>query len=249
MNDRHDSKLNFLIILIFMLSCNTRQIENESKGNSNTDTISDKTVLVDTISICPEIVETFVDSLSIGRKGETKIELIKHSVFDEIYVIVKFYTKGPDYWYHQNTYLYEGTSLMGFEPQISDFNNDKFNDITFISATAARGANEVRRLFIYDDQEKKLISILNSEDYPNMQYNKELDCIDAFLVHGASTTVFAKIINDSLKTFAYVENNIDFHTIFIVDKNGSEKQLNKVKSKGIYVRFKNFKPLEVYVKE
>jgi hypothetical protein len=32
-----------------------------------------------------------------------------------------------------NTYSYETTAMMGFEPVISDFNNDNFNDITFIS--------------------------------------------------------------------------------------------------------------------
>ena len=70
---------------------------------------------------------------------------------------------------------------MGFEPNISDFNNDNFKDITFISGSAARGANEVRRLFIYDNQNRELISIVNSQNYPNMQYNKELNCIDAFI--------------------------------------------------------------------
>jgi hypothetical protein len=241
-------KINFLFFLIFIVSCTPRQ--HESKRTSVTaDTISSKTVLTDTINPNTEIIETFVDSLNIGKKGETKIELIKHRVFDEIYVIIKFYTKGTKYWYRQNTYLYECTAIQSFNPIISDFNNDKFNDITFISSTAARGANEVRRLFIYNDNEKQLISIVNSDDFPNMQYNNELDCIDAFLVHGTSTTVFAKITKDSLKSFANVYNDMDFHTVTIDDKNGKEKVIKKVKSKGVYIRFKNFNPLEEYSEE
>lgn len=133
------------------------------------------------------IIEIFVDSLNIGVKGKCKVELIKHRVYDDVFVIIKFYvkgrntTKGTEHWMNTNTYSYETTAMMGFEPVISHFNNDNFNDITFISGTAARGANEVRRLFIYDNQNKNLVSIVNSEDYPNMLYNKKLDCIDAFL--------------------------------------------------------------------
>jgi len=34
--------------------------------------------------------------------------------------------------------------------------------------------------------------MVNAEEYPNMLYNKELDCIDAFLIHGGTSTVFFK---------------------------------------------------------
>lgn len=193
-----------------------------------------------------EIIETFTDSLNIGEKGKCKIELIKHRVFDNTYIIVKFYTMGPYYWYIQNTYLYKCDALMDLTPNISDFNNDKFNDITFISATAARGANEVRRLFIYDDYEKKLISIVNSEDYPNMLYNKELDCIDAFLVYGGCSTVFLKINGDSLKEFASVEL-MDGMTVKEIDKNGKESIIfHDRKNKDEFIRFKSYKPLKKY---
>jgi hypothetical protein len=239
-------KLGFPFLLIFIISCTTKQTTKESKNNLALDTITNKNILADTAYPNTEILETFVDSMNIGKKGKTKVELIKHRVFDDIYVIVKFYTKGPSYWYHQNTYMYEGTGLREFEPNISDYNNDKYNDISFISATAARGANEVRRLFIYEDYEKKLISIANSEEYPNMLYNEELDCIDAFLVHGTSSTEFARIVEDSLKTFASVYNGLDFHTISRVDTRGNRKEIKKVKSRGEYIRFKNFDPLEQY---
>jgi hypothetical protein len=106
-----------------------------------------------------EIIEIFIDSLHIGEVGKTKVEIIIHRIFDNVYVARKFYTKGPDYWYHQNTYMYECTPLVGLDVTMSDFTNDKYNDLTFVSAIGARGANEIRRLFLYDHQEKKLVSV------------------------------------------------------------------------------------------
>jgi hypothetical protein len=185
-------------------------------------------------------------------KGICKIELIKHRVYDDIFVIIKFYIKGrnttkdPEFWMNTNTYSYETSAMMGFEPVISDFNNDKFNDITFISGTAARGANEVRRLLIYDNQNKNLVSIVNSEDYPNMLYNKKLDCIDAFLVSGGCSTVFLNIEGDSLKKFASVEF-MDGLTVTTYDKNGNGKIIMEDKTNiAGYIRYLNFNPLIEY---
>lgn len=232
-------KLNILIILIFILSCTASPTDNEIKDVSIADTTNTNT----------EIIETFVDSLNIGEKGKNKVELIKHRVFDDTYVIVKFYRKAtvPNRWFNANTYILQCNAMQGLLPNITDFNNDNFNDITFISAQAARGANEVRRLFVYDDYERALISIVNSEDYPNMLYNKELNCIDAFLFHGGTSTVFARIKGDSLKEFASV--HIDSHrTVYEVDKFGKDKLLrrDKINPEDVYIRYINYKPLKAY---
>lgn len=232
-------KLNILIILIFILSCTASPTDNEIKDVSIADTTNTNT----------EIIETFVDSLNIGEKGKNKVELIKHRVFDDTYVIVKFYRKAtvPNRWFNANTYIVQCNAMQGLLPNITDFNNDNFNDITFISAQAARGANEVRRLFVYDDYERALISIVNSEDYPNMLYNKELNCIDAFLFHGGTSTVFARIKGDSLKEFASV--HIDSHrTVYEVDKFGKDKLLrrDKINPEDVYIRYINYKPLKAY---
>ena len=152
----------------------------------------------------------------------------------------------PETWLVQNNYSYETTALMGFEANISDFNNDGFNDITFISGTAARGANEVRRLFIFDQQKQELISMVNSQQYPNMVYNKELDCIDAFLVYGGCSTVFLNIEGDSLKPFASVELS-DGLTVTTYDKKGKATIIKKDKTNQAgYTRYKNFNPLKEY---
>jgi hypothetical protein len=248
-----------ILILTTLLFCNSNQEMKKHIDRPDTTEIANSKAPSDDIqngdTLKTEIIETFVDSLKIGEKGKCKVELIKHRVYDDKFVIIKFYikarhtTQDPETWMNTNIYSYETNAMTGFEPNISDFNNDNYNDITFISGTAARGANEVRRLFIYDNQMQELISIVNSQDYPNMLYNKELDCIDAFMVHGASTTVFAKISGDRLTTFATVQNSEYFHTINLVDENGNERELYKVKSKGVYVRHKNFKPLIEYEDE
>lgn len=244
------------IPLAILLSCNTKQQkQNVAKDSENTeisklDTFSVNKQHEDTLNT--EILEEFIDSLSIGEKGNCKIELIKHRVYDDMYVIIKFYTKGkyttnePESWMIQNNYSYETNTLMRFMPNIADFNNDNFNDITFISGNAARGANEVRRLFVYDDQKQELISIVNSQDYPNMLYNKELDCIDAFLVYGGCSTVFLNLQEDSLKKFASVELDNGL-TVSTFNKNGEEKIILTDKAnKASHIRYKNFKPLKEY---
>ena len=153
-----------------LFSCNSKQGSKKAIDKVETGTIKNNdTSLAEKQIVATSntaIIDTFIDSLNIGEKGKCKIELIKHRVYDDIYVIIKFYIKGsnsikdPETWMVQNNYCYETTTLMGFEPNISDFNNDSFNDITFISGTAARGANEIRRLFIYDNKNRSWYQLL-----------------------------------------------------------------------------------------
>lgn len=244
------------IILIILFSCNSNhETKKKIVKADTTEIVKNEISAVDSQNedtVNTEILEIFVDSLNIGEKGKCKVQLIKHRVYDDNFVIIKFYIKGrhttksPETWMNTNTYCYETNAMMGFEPNISDFNNDNFNDITFISGTAARGANEVRRLFIYDNQEQRLISIVNSQDYPNMLYNKELNCIDAFLVYGGCSTVFLNIEGDSLKEFASVEL-FEGLTVTTYDKRGKAKIIRKDKTyDASYIRYKNFNPLKEY---
>ncbi len=247
-----------IIILTILLSCNSNQNAKKQIGKLNATQIIKSTVNLDDNKSLDksntEILETFIDSVNIGEKGKCKVELIKRRVNDDNFVTIKFYIKGkytikdPKVWMITNTYCYETSSLMGFEPNILDFNNDNFNDITFISGSAARGANEIRRLFIYDNKNQDLISILNSQDFPNMLYNKELNCIDAFIVTGGTSTHFARINKDSLIEFASIYNDNN-RTVYETDKYGRKKILFKNKNidtKNINVRYKNYKPLKEY---
>ena len=254
---KHFFNISLIVISFLLMFCSTKQDRNE---NNKTKISNQKDSVISEKNSKNQIIETFVDSLNIGNKGQCKVELVRYGrqelrgkdIFDNIHNSIKFYTKKTDFWELKNEYTYEGTIANGFEPNISDFNNDGFNDITIISATAARGANQMRRLFIYDKQQNQLISILNSYEYPNMRFNKKLNCIDGFMIYGSgAATVFGRIIKDSIKAFASVENDINFHTVYEIDKNGVSKEISKIPNKNhdieeVYIRHNNYKPLEKY---
>lgn len=246
-------KPSLVLILVSLLSCKERQdsemlaaaadtVDTVAAMGSTHPSVEDPSHPADSIKRS----EFFADSLRIGKRGHNKIELSGYSNSDTSYVIIKFFSKQKDQWALKNEYQYEKTGLVGCDPKLSDFNNDGLNDLTYISAEAARGANEVRRLFIYDKARDRLISMKNAEDYPNMQYNKELNCIDAFLIYGGCSTVFLHIKGDSLKPFASVEL-VDGLTVTTYDKQGNEKIIfQDSTNKAGYVRFKNYKPLKEY---
>lgn len=238
------------MVLVFLISCQTRQ-EKTVLVTSSLDTIP----FVDTTQMPNEGVfinnakqpeEFFVDSLNIGRKSFNKIEILKYRTLDSNYVVIKFYTKQDGKWHIKNDIQSEKDGVVGCDPKLADFNNDGLNDMTYISAVAARGANEVRQLFIYDKHQDKLIFLKNSDDYPNLLYNIELNCIDAFLVYGGCSTVFLNISGDSLKEFASVEL-FEGLTVRTYDKNGKETIiLQDTTNKSGYIRYKNFRPLKEY---
>lgn len=240
---------SLIIILTILFSCNLNQEPEKITNKVNTIEISssESFFIEDQSSAASktEIIETFIDSVNIGEMRQCKIELIKHRVNEDNYIIIKFYRKEANTWYIQNTYCYETNALMEFKPNISDFNNDNFNDITFISGSAMRAANEIRRLFIYDKEQQKLISILNSEDFPNIQYNQELNCIDALIFTGGTSTHFARIKGDSLIEFARVLCD-DFRTVYEIDKFGNERIISKDSMINFdhMGRYINYKPLK-----
>lgn len=195
-----------------------------------------------------ELLERFTDSLHVGKPSRNKIELLHFRNPDSNYVLIRFYTKTKNnLWHLKQKFHFLKDDDSGCFTELSDFNNDGFKDLTYKSALAARGANDIRNLFIYDPGKDQLVYMKNSENYPNMLYNKKLNCIDAFLVHGGSTTVFLKIKRDSLKEFASV-NLDDKINVQVIDKNGNKKYLirNRKNTFEVYTRFKNFSPLIPY---
>jgi len=144
---------------------------------------------------------------------------------------------------NNSTWLKDGIS--GLQAELADFNNDGYKDVTFVSATAAMGANEIRRLFIYDAVSDSLKFIRNSMDYPNLRYNPKLDCIDGFRVYGGSSTDFLRLQGDSLFMFATVA----LYEGVVVTTFGADPQGKVVHQDPTYeggcIRFNNYSPLQV----
>lgn len=199
-----------------------------------------------------ELVESFSDAEKIGVPRKNKIEISNYKKSKRNLAVIKFYSLGENNeWKLKQNFEFEKDDLTGCDPQISDFNNDGLKDVTYVSDVAARGANEVRKLFIYDKKKDELVYIKNSEEYPNMLYDKNLNCLNSFMIHGTSTTVFLKIEGDKLREFARVGNDGFARTVYLINKSGKEKVLrkDKITVDDIYTRYKTFSPLTAYTEE
>jgi len=201
-----------------------------------------------------EILESYSDERNIGRRRQNKIEIdiVNNGPFRGYHptnlAVIRFYSrKSSQKWKLKQTLEIEDDAVGEADPKFSDFNNDGFKDVTLVSGVAARGANEIRTLLIYDAVEDRLIHVKNSENYPNIRYNRTLKCIDAFLVYGGTSTVFLRLKGDMLMEFASVENFDGRRTVSLRDTDGNEKIIKerKIREDQLYDRFENFAPLVV----
>jgi hypothetical protein len=199
----------------------------------------------------PNLVESFSDASKIARRGQNKIEIdilqkpgVDSASRPNQVAIVRFYAKDQSKtWVLRQTLEIESHSLADADPEIDDFNGDGMRDVTFRSNSAARGANEVRTLLIYDNENDLLVHIKNSEDYPNLQYNNTLNCIDSWMVHGASTTVFLRLDGDTLKEFASVSTGSE-RVVTVIQADGLERvvRTDKMAEADVYTRYRTFDP-------
>ena len=192
-------------------------------------------------------IESFTDDSHIGVPHKNKVELNNYKRSSGNLAVIKFFSlTDKKEWKLKQTFEFEKDDLTDCEPHIEDFNNDGFKDFTYNSNVAARGANEIRKLFIYDKKNNELVYIKNSEKYPNMAYNKKLDCIDAWRVYGGTSTDFLRIDGDVLREFASVENFDGKRTVTVIDSKGRQRVIrrDKITDDDLYTRYNNFKPLE-----
>jgi hypothetical protein len=167
-----------------------------------------------------EIEERIVDSLSLGKTGQFKITIRQtRKNLNEVFVEFELFENRSDKWVKKQNYKAQKDGITPLDLKFSDFNGDHFNDMTFKSGIAARGANELRSLFLFNKTKGKLIEIKNSTSYPNLLYNNELNCIDSWAIYGGSSTYFLRIENDSLKAFAEVQLFDDTLKVKELDKN------------------------------
>lgn len=192
-------------------------------------------------------LEHFMDERRIGHRGKNKIEIRCFNRGRKRLAEITFYSRSEfGAWFERQSFRFEKDDLLGCDPVVEDFNNDGLRDFTYRSAVAARGANEVRRLFIYDKEKDELVHINNSQEYPNLAYNKKLNCIDSFMIHGASSTVFLRIEGDTLKEFASVGTGLE-RVVTVTDQFGEERVISREKMnpdnyEEIYRRFSTYSP-------
>lgn len=198
-----------------------------------------------------ELLKSFTENSKIGVPHKNKIELSLFEGAKNNVVELKFYSLGKNKeWNSKQTVQLENYGALPLNAELKDFNNDGFKDLTYVSGIAARGANEIRNLLIYDKTKDELVYIKNSGDYPNLLYNKELNCIDAHIFTGSSETVFLKFENDTLKEFASVEtsNTVNARNVYLIDKSGNKKLLrtDKISEDNLFERYKTFDPPKPY---
>ena len=165
--------------------------------------------------------ELFIDSTRIGIKNRHKLE-VRKCIDDSVYVEINLYKKQNDAWIPQQQGKYTCTLPPNLNVEIIDYNNDGFSDFSYESNMAARSANEIRTLFIYNPETEKFQHIRNSEHYPNPAYNSKLDCIDSYAIYGGSTTYFLKVQADSLYRFASVSLFDTEREILVYNQQGEE---------------------------
>ncbi|MFB9080433.1 XAC2610-related protein [Flavobacterium procerum] len=238
-----------LIVFILFIGCKDKTGKtNESKDSK--DSIYKETVIKSADDEDDETVEefkeTFIDSLTIAAKGKYKIEITQNSTDTITKVSIALFQKQNQRWKNIQNYILNKESDIPMLPEIEDFNNDGLNDFTIHYAVAARGSNDIRKLFIFSKKENKFIEIKNSDNYPNLNYNKNLNCIDALSVYGGSTTTFLKLTKDSLTEFAKV-NFMDGDVESFIIRGNKEIKLYSGKYQGsndYLVRFSNYNPIE-----
>lgn len=249
---------NLILVTLFILSissCQTPQAETSTKvveTNAKPSVHKTKTKLIPkpspknkkTVEV-DELIETFSNETEIGNPKKNKIELSYFGNSIEGSVKINFYSLSQNKkWKLKQTLEIEKDGHLPLSPEFEDFNNDDFKDITFVSGITGRGANDMRKLLLYDKKNDELIHITNSDDYPNLGYNERLDCISALRVYGGHTTEFLKFNGNKLEKFASVETMGAVRKVYLVDKNGKRKLVreDKVNPHDGFMKYETFDP-------
>ncbi len=208
--------LLFVIAIFVLFSCKISTSENKKEGDN-------KSIYV------PVLEYEFIDSTEIGVKGNYKIEACRFTSPDSTYVQIILSKKNSRCWDIIQRIKEKVNEVLITDIDIQDFNNDGYNDFTYRSTIAANGANDLRKLYIFDKEKNRWVYVKNSEEYPNLSYNQELDCIIAYAVYGGSSTTFLKLENDLLRAFANIKLWDNEQIVTIVDTMGNEIIIDEAK--------------------
>ena len=188
--------------------------------------------------------EYFSDSKTAIKANQYKIEITQNNNSKKPVVYFNLYRKSSKKWLkiQSGNFTKESTSL--YVTTDEDLNNDGYNDLKISFAQAARGANEIEKLLIFNPKLQKLIEIVNSQEYPNLHYNSKRNCINSYMFSGSNTTLFFKLRNNKLENFAKVEFYNDSVYSYKIKKN-QEILLKKrtYQSSDAAIFFSDFDPI------
>jgi len=164
-----------------------------------------------------EIIESYSDTIKLinGKFYIVDLIKVKSQVHDgdQVRITFKIYLENGNI--ITEYYEIDKDPVTGCEPKFYDYNGDGFMDYSFVSNMAARGANEIRTLFIFDPKVNRYLHINNSDQYPNLIFNPRLKCLDSWAFHGGTTQSFLRLESDSLSV------------MYTIDVHGTERVLGK----------------------
>ena len=193
-------------------------------------------------------VENFFDSKNVIQPNKYRINIVQTNFKNESVVNFTLFYKLKNKWVQMQTGKFTKPPEVVLNVITNeDLNNDGFNDVKISFDQGARGANSIDKLFLYNPAKRKLIEIINSQDFPNLNYNEKINCINSLAYYGGTATTFLKLTKNKLVEFAQVTLEQDTLRSYKVI-NGKEKLLIKRK----YITndgapfFSNYDPIDEY---
>lgn len=197
-----------------------------------------------------KLFESFIDSTTIKEKLSFKVEFRRYGISqDEAHwVKVDFFKKRINKWQKVLSYQTDINQTHINKPELKDLNKDGYLDFSYVPFLTARGANELREHFIYDQDLNNYIHIKNSSHYPNLSYNEYLKGYNSFAFHGGTTQYFLSLELDTLIELASIEIRGLERELILYDTVGIVTMVKKdsLEEEG-FPFYKNYNPIiELY---
>lgn len=212
------------IMLLALFSCTNRTSVGSHSDIQNT---TNQTVVHDYQNGDVNASYLFVDSTNVGQKGKYKITvegLIDGAKMD---LKMNLSEKTPTGWKTVQEITETVLDLSDPDIELADINNDGFMDLRFKNMLAGNGYNELRKHYVFDKSNMQLKPITNSDNYPNLYYDPDLDCVVSYAVSGGYSSTFLVLEADSLREFASIVLSDNQRTVSTRNKQGVITILDK----------------------
>ena len=172
----------------------------------------------------------FMDSTTIDKKGNFKLEIAEYADSLNEIVNISLFEKQQGNWVsiQQINDTLDEEMHGRLDPDLIDINGQGWIDLNFKYLLPFRGANEVRKHYLFDRHAKQFTPIINSIDYSNLSYNEELDCFQSCAVFGGFATIFFQLDSDSLREFASIVMSDGQRVVTVTDKEGYQSIISEI---------------------